>query len=117
MVRKRESTDRERINRFLIIFIALLSTKVVNFDHFGMVLLEKSLQIFFFVPEHSFKALSWESARNNTVGDVRQVQVELLGDHTVLIGRDDHSDFVHIAATLAFHFLFLFLLFVLFTLF
>ena len=104
MVRERESTDRERVNRFLIIFITLLSTKVINFDHFGVVLREKSFQIFLFVPEQSFKALSWESTRDNTVCDVRQVQIELLCDHTVLIGRDYGTDFVHIAATLAFHF-------------
>ena len=68
-----ELADRERLNRFLVVPHVLLGAEIVDLEHFAVVCLEEVDKIRFTISICGGKTGGWESARNYTIGYVREI--------------------------------------------
>lgn len=81
--------------------VLLFGAQVVDFDHIGMMQAQKLDDVLLAVSVQALESLSWESARDDPVRDVGQVEIKATLLESGLVGRDDASHPVSGAAASA----------------
>ena len=85
MIWEAEFADGAIFHAFLIVPHVLLGAQVVDFDHFAVMCLEEIDEILLVVSVVFSETCGWESARDNSIRNVGQIQVPLFRFQTSLL--------------------------------
>ena len=66
-----------------------LGAQVINLDHIIVMSLQEVYDVRLPIPVQPFESFSWETARNDSICDVSQIEIILAGLHSIFIRGDD----------------------------